>query len=490
MNGSLAIFLFSLVAQSAVGPLGANLQSALTKSDTDSSTGLTQYGWQFNANNELEYLIQISPEMLPFMTSTTNQKEFQSEIPKELVGRIRRVVVSIGTQVLPRSPSLQEVQAMVPSIATLPGRMRELEPGTQVTNVNNNQYPEPPTNFGGVPSVSGNPNSSVTAVPSTPLGGAFLDQARAGTPQSNPNPGKPSLPTAAPPGRFSDTAGSQSQTSQAGGISAQAGQSVPNNNGWQAPGTSVPLANDGFDRARMAGNQPNGTPQWPGASNDPNALKYSSTNSGINNNGVAGSLPYQSQPVSNQGYGQQPPNYAQQQGYDAQTGYGQNAFGGQRVQTGNPGFVQQGQGFNLQGSTYPSTSGGFGDVVGNQGQSISDRTRGLDPWGNPVISTGPVGRPGEPYLASRERDLLSATSGRISPSDTSASSDPMRNSDMTRNADLSDNPKGTTPIESTNYSLFVFFVLSVAVNLWMVHLLRSLYLRYRNLLTSLRSQTA
>ena len=88
---------------------------------------------------------------------------------------------------------------MVPVIANLPGRHRDLEPNTIVTNVNNNQFPDTPVGFGGSGPLGSQGSAANSQAPSTPLGGAFLDQARAGNPATTGSgPGRPSLPINSP----------------------------------------------------------------------------------------------------------------------------------------------------------------------------------------------------------------------------------------------------------------------------------------------------
>jgi len=532
MNGIVLLLSYSLLAQSSIGPLGAGPSVSQANPALDSPAGLTQYGWQINAENELEYLIQISPEMLPFMTSTTDQKEFQSEIPRELAGRIQRVVVSIGTQILPRSPSLQEIQQRVPTIASLPGRFRDLEPDVPVAHVNNNQFPEPPTSFGGSTDRSGGGGASNPSVPSIPLGNAFMDQARAGTaplgsvggrptsgapPLSNSNPmhsgtsfnsGQPGNTQLAMPsnqgippgsvqsgslpqsGRFADTAAMNGNPfSQPAGMPPQTGQPPPGGNGWQAAGNPLPMPSTNAG-GNWAGNQNPGASQWPSghAVSDPYSLHGNPATSalGNNSNNAGGQFP-----SGTSGSFQQPgfasgPGNAQQSGYPEPSGYAQ-----QQNYVQNPSYANQVRDFQRQGSAFPSTSGGgFGDITGTPGQSLADRARESDRWNSSSATGSTMGRPGDTLVASRPRDSLAMSDTARSPEDLQASASANPRGSFSNRGDFERQEQRQTVAGSENnhYHLFVFFVLSVAVNLWMVHLLRSLYLRYRTLLTSLRSQ--
>ncbi len=464
MNGIITLFIISLVAQSNISPLG----SASTSSPgfQNESSRETQFGWQLNERNELEYLIQISPDMLPFMTRNTEQQEFQCVIPRELAGRIHRVVVSIGTQVLPRTPSLQEIQQRVPTIASLPpGRIRDLESGSSVVNVQNT-LPDFPTN-----GVDRRPNTNTRngldalTAPTTPLGGTFLDQAGAGNQQTSPTRNLPD-PSSLP--NFAQGANQHSNSN-----------------------LGEPYAGGNNSEGRFA--------------DTANALANS-----LNNQG--GNLPTStySQPTGTGGYAKQPntnlqqwspsydptagTNFAQQpQRQDLQAGYDSNAYARNNARGSSQTY--QDPSYARQNTQFPSTSGGFGDSFGHQGRSIADRAGADGYWNGGGYNNGqPIGRPAsDMYVADNRRDTTSwdgqrsLSDGRSLPSTTVGQSNiPTR---------VGTDSIGTLPrtVErsdgSNNYHLFVFFVLSVAVNLWMMHLLRSLYVRYRNLLASLRGHS-
>lgn len=505
MNGILVLLTFSMLAQSGIGPLGAGLPATQSSAIADPSAGLTQYGWQINSQNELEYLIQISPEMLPFMTSVTDQKEFQSEIPKELVGRIQRVVVSIGTQILPRTPSLQEIPQRVPVIASLPGRFRDLEPDAPVANVNNNQFPQPPGSLGSnadrSSTLSGSP-----PIPTTPLGGTFMDQARSGNANSSSSagrstPGSPALPGsgAANPATAFNSNQSTPPPALPGGFNNQAGMSDQQGRfaDTARPNPSA-MPTDG-STGNWAASQNPVAPQWPSGptSADPYALGGTQPPAGYPNAAGSTAPNYQPGNAAQTGWASQPGNHQptyNQPGYN-QPGYNQpNGYAQPPAYAQHPNFAQPpantsaGGDYGRPGAGFPGTAtGGFGDPPGSAGQSLADRTRGTDRWGNAVTAGPPAGRPGDTLVASRPRDSQNLSDSTLTARDPMSASSGMESSSS--HHDLLQR-QTVAAKESNNYHLFVFFVLSVAVNLWMVHLLRSLYLRYRTLLTSLRSQTA
>ncbi len=122
------------------------------------------YGWSVNPEDGvLEYIVQIKPEEVRAMQERSvafpNGQEDVSNIPRELVGRIARVVVRIGNEVLPRTPSLEELERMPPinsplnpsSTALLgPGRMQDVE--GNVYNIQRDaapSIPDLPSSLGG-----------------------------------------------------------------------------------------------------------------------------------------------------------------------------------------------------------------------------------------------------------------------------------------------------------------------------------------------------
>lgn len=122
------------------------------------------FGWEFDKEDGvLQYIVQISPQEVQLMQQKSVAfplgQENLSDIPPELVGRATRVVVRIGEAVLPRTPSLQELERMPrsgdpvnPSSTAMlgPGRISDVEPG--VFNIQGNpqlSLPNLPEGFGG-----------------------------------------------------------------------------------------------------------------------------------------------------------------------------------------------------------------------------------------------------------------------------------------------------------------------------------------------------
>lgn len=112
------------------------MASAQVKAGTESD-----FGWAVNdKDGALEYIVQINPDKKRAMEQRSvafpNGQENVSDMPAELVGRASRVVVRFGTEILPREPSLQELERM-PRLFSQPnssaaamlgeGKLRDLE---------------------------------------------------------------------------------------------------------------------------------------------------------------------------------------------------------------------------------------------------------------------------------------------------------------------------------------------------------------------------
>ncbi|MFO0943235.1 MAG: hypothetical protein U0930_21075 [Pirellulales bacterium] len=395
-------------ANAAFGGNSAALSSALDPSmDADNSRS---YGWQIK-DGELEYLIQVSPSMLRDMQSPPPYKsELQSHIPKELVGRIKRVVVSIGNEILPRTPSLIEVERLVPVAANLPpGRIQDLEGGA-IVNVNN-------TSDNGFQSF----NHSQASNPNLP---SNLNQPAA---------------TTAPLGTMADQLRGNS------GVAANNGSLLDR---MQSSGT-------GISSGRLAG-----------STSATGRLGGASTGSFANNQNYS---PNNGSYVQDQSVMQSGSGFASQNNYNNAGNYAplRNDVNGNRLASNSTGI---GNGFGASYNQY-----------GTNGQDDSRRFAGTqaDYQGLPAASG---------YLASngQQRVEYPGTTLGTDRNLNARSIVPARDGSLVTNPNYLPQAYAT---QENNYFFYVFFILSIAVNLWMVHLLRSLYMRYRNLLSSLRSQS-
>jgi hypothetical protein len=320
MNGLSTLLILALFGQ-----VGGNL---------DFGSESRKFGWQINTETkELEYLIQISPAELPLMQDRNYKQDMQSKIPRELVGRVQRVVVKIGEEVLPRNPPLSEIATLLPKATDplLPNRLQELESGVVPVNNPNPQsgYSNPGANpannanFGNpattnnLGSALGNPGFGANTNPA--LGGMGssigtannlgLGQAPSNLGRNNNAPGSlyDSISQRGGIGssRFQDTAPAGSRT---GGYNSNtydrnydrladnrgsyAGGGVPDlrdpsslqNNNWNSTnnnyGYNGPLRNDGYSTGQNNTGNSNlnyGTPGLGGVSNR--------SNTGYANNG-------------------------------------------------------------------------------------------------------------------------------------------------------------------------------------------------------------
>ena len=69
------------------------------------------FGWMIDKEDQaLVYIVQVAPGQATQMQ--LNRLENLSDIPPALVGRATRISVRIGTDRLPRIPSLEEIQKM------------------------------------------------------------------------------------------------------------------------------------------------------------------------------------------------------------------------------------------------------------------------------------------------------------------------------------------------------------------------------------------
>ena len=121
--------------------------------------------------------------------------------------------------------------------------------------------------------------------------------------------------------------------------------------------------------------------------------------------------------------------------------------------------------------------------------SLADQMRAQDGWGGDLERGGHWRQDPEMLVASNRRELGNYPAAAAGRDEFRGASGNVASGGASRGESERLNSAATGGSDGS-YHLFIFFVLSVAVNLWMVHLLRSLYLRYRNLLSSLRSQTA
>jgi hypothetical protein len=475
------------------------------------------YGWQISRDDgKLEYIVQISPEKSNFLVQ--NGKEQLSSVPPEIAARLSRVVVRVGTEVLPRTPSLAEIERLVPLVnqggttvfvppTGLPegGRYATLESGqpAAAVPVNGNPQALPNLSSSGLAGATGVPNSlldsagsafnslsdaasrsltqaegglaqidsalergSALLAQNTPsrsflndaVGGSGSKFSNTGTPapSTTSNPAAPST-TSAPVGGFPSGGLSTVDPTGIGGtgfpqstapistapISAAPGSTFPQST---APTTTSPntTAAGGWTAtpAPNTGGFAN-PPSLGGSSSTPNYPPNYTTATGIGNSPLNTS-PLTPAPLNNQ--------------------------------------------YNWP-STQPSTAGGYpstGDFGNHPGGNWA---------GNTVYNPAAGGHAGL-YDPPSFGGGLGATGG-FTQSPTLVASNPNAgttggagNSIQAPLSNATTSPGAFDNNKRNEAVLPIFFVLSLVVNVYLGMLIRKLLMRYRSLLSSVRSQTA
>ena len=448
MNGITLLVLLTMFGQvGAAGP---------------ATTGSTErdYGWQVSPEDgALEYIVQISPQKAAQMQ--TGQWENSSDMPPQLVGRATRILVRIGDAVLPRTPSLAEIESRMPrynSAADLnaalgPGRVSDVE---SVVNVQGGNLPALPSNPGGMsqPNVI---DQAAQAAPSRPsLSSQFLNDSRnAGNSTASGFPAAPSgLPSTSVPfpnSKFKDTApvannaGGLPSTGGAvgGGLTGSAAQT--GNQNWQGASGGRIADNRGLPGYGSEAGLP--ANNWSNFS-DPQSLNYAANGQNGSQTGTQNSTGFGVPPG-----GQFPGRSLSEALQQNQTGYGgggyaNNGYGNNRNAYGAGNY---GGGNYSNSANQPGPRGGNFTGEMNAGNANIDRLAGLPATG------------GVPAVPKADNEK-------------SASDDAQ--SKAAAQATASDN------------FLQVFFLLSLVVNFYLAMLIRKLLTRYRSLLSSVRSQTA
>lgn len=112
MNGIGLLVLIAVAGQLNTGqPFPAQLPAQpFLQSQSTAVAQNRDWGWEFDKENTLCYIIQIPEQKLREMIDTG--WELPSDMPEELVGRATRITVRIGTNLLPQTPSLDELRKM------------------------------------------------------------------------------------------------------------------------------------------------------------------------------------------------------------------------------------------------------------------------------------------------------------------------------------------------------------------------------------------
>jgi hypothetical protein len=405
------------------------------------------FGWQISEDGVLEYIVQVTPQDAQIMM--TKQLENPSDMPPELVGRATRIIFRIGTSVLPRTPSLEEIKRRFPHFNTPSDVTAALGPG-RISDVEGTVLPAQNGNTGGM---------SLPPLPSSPTFDSFAA-----------SQGNSSVPNA---------------IDQARRAAEQFGE--------QRVGELGQAANDFLNSAR----QPNSAGQ---GLNLPTATAPPTRSS----SDPGGFLPPSRQPTS-------PPPQSLQPNTGLDRWNSENVGRAPSFPSttdprslGNPyadEVPQRDNGFA------PTPTMSQRDPMQMPGRSLSDSMPGSydlgyapDRFGSgmaptlgssPALTPSPLGGgryPDPTYygdIAQRDAPVPRGTGvTRVLPAERELEA---------RDASLSPSGKGTsssTGVRRNENFLVAFFLLSLVVNLYLGVLIRKLLTRYRALLTSVRSQVA
>lgn len=448
------------------------------------------FGWQPASDNPnmLEYIVQLSPEEIQLLN--TGKEELFSGIPRELKGRIDRVVIRMGREKLPQTPSLEQLR-MTASVAGNPSILQAggSNQGTPVLPSAPPVGASPPANATGfstidppkiLPSSPLNTTASSPALasPAAPptngsydlLGsGAYEDLLKAQA--TSASTGGQLLPTNSSPYGNTST-GSSNGTSGQVLPSTVAGAAVPATSTFSSTGNGNPNTTDQIyprDPA-PAINAPN---SFPSTSANPNNLPnngWTSVNPGAN--GATGAnRPPQGSVFNNFANGNMGNN---PQIFPTGSVQGNNPLPGN-----NPPINS-----NIAFSNNPPTQGyaaGNVNPAGNNNPALFNNQPNLpngNSWGPPpavngnntsfVSDRGPNSNGG---LLNREDDEKSL-SDKVA-------------------AETAKVDATTSELKRSGWEniLQVLFLLSIVVNFYLGVLMHKLVLRYRNLLASVRTSS-
>lgn len=448
------------------------------------------FGWERdtqNPDNALCYIIQLSPENVAEMQGKAIEK--RSDMPPELVGRTTRILVRIGTDVLPQTPTLEELRNMPrfnsPADVTAQlggGRLSDVDP-SDLQNVQQRGSNPPLPSFSGQssasPQFSGNlqgtaPPASNPAMPRS----NFSDSASQDS--ANPIDQAKQLDRSAP--AFPNSRANTPAPNYADSGSNQTDRFGPTANNSSLPNNAENWRTPTIDESQRSRDEVNRT-----------ADNRIQTQSGSN------------YPQSNYPQSTMPPNYGPRtppsldtstmasipNGPTSSIGFGANPSGQNQGKFGlsTPGFDNfSGQGGQVgQGTQYgqnaPNNQGYGGGQYANGQQYSSGQYAG----GSGQRPNGQNGFDG--------RDLIASNTTLPPPNSTPLPQQPPAK-----------NPAGeTSPGDTTNTTLTssnsgssktgenilsVFFLFSLVVNFYLGMLIRKLLTRYRALLANMRGQAS
>ncbi|MCR9296081.1 MAG: hypothetical protein NXI32_25475 [bacterium] len=485
--------------------LATQAQLGFSQSQADSTR---DFGWMIDKEDQaLVYIVQVAPGQATQMQ--LNRLENLSDIPPALVGRATRISVRIGTDPLPRIPSLEEIQKM-PRYGTAsdvtaalgPGRISDLEPGS-VVNVQGPTLPSstfPDSNFAANPTLpapatlpnvgSQTRNDSNSVTPPSAFG-ASGQSSRSGTSGSLSDllikpPASPGnqIPTPTLPANLN-------------------GQSVPPN--YSAPAgeyanRSQPA--NGFGAVNPADSTSRGTsglPTNPGMGTFP-----SRTPASLTADGSYAGLP----PAVGNDARSPVPNYGSAPGANAPPVFDRNSPN-TPGNFPNPGYANENSNPANYGRNAPTNAdyanrGGAPNVYGPPAYGSNDYGRDPNGFGNrtpPAFNTQtPAGPPayqtgaGSPDPNASYADSRSASDRGLAADATSnirggSATDPKAGSYDPSQSSAANSPAAAN-MNAGNVLVQMFFLVSLVANVYLVFLIRKLLSRYRSLLATVRSHAA
>lgn len=496
MNGIGLLILIAVAGQvSAAGSLTQN----------------RDWGWEIDTRSEdraLCYIVQLSPQKVKEMQETG--WEYPSDMPAELVGRATRIVIRIGTNLLPQTPSLEEIRKMPrlssPADVTAqlgPGRISDVE-ADAVYNVQGPGLPAFPSAGASTENLADraqqaagalqdNLKNFVRGVPDLPPSNLPNTNSPTTLDPRNSSPITPPLAGNSSPGNLG------SGNLGIGGISSAPGQ----------PGSAIDAA----------------APRMPGFPGATAPSRFDTTTTAASDDAQAGrnwQASTATGPYAGTGYGQQP---AYNHGaYDAGE-YDPRGLNQAAINQGayNPGLNPQG---TYQGTYDPRNPNALGRDMFNAIPTRQTPTGGFGNYGNTTVGTnyGPQGQyaasaqTGMPPLYANDPAALLASAaspvggnfpgnslpstspgdgGFLGTGNGTSTTDALTGTSATINnprVNVQAPPVSTDPGLARKKSaadnvLPVFFLLSLVVNFYLGMLIRKLLTRYRALLANVRSQS-
>ncbi len=460
----------------------------------------SDYGWAVNKDDGvLEYIVQINPDKKRAMEQRSvqfpNGQENVSNMPRELVGRASRVVIRFGTEILPREPSLQELERsprlFEPSMSAAAmlgeGQLKDLE--SPVRNIQGQGaapvFPTLPSGLAGAQDgivgagQTGNLLDQADAMPDPSLlaqnmanqngaASAFLNEARGGAAGSKFNStAQPANPTIAPPAN--PQTNSQVKLPEFPPVGNSSSTFA---NAAQQPPSTLSSRNQGSGNLLGANNS---TSQlYPSDRLNPPSLSNQST------------LPQQRTPSSTFGsspsFTNQPANANQPSSdWATTTNPGAQSYSSNPSQTGDFNYGQQSYPPN-----YTSAPNVGNPNLGANPNLLNSQNATRTAMNNsPYVQQNatPPSTQVPTQVATPPARQSAGTSGSLPPNAMEA----LVALDKNKDGQLTADEYAPANVDGI---LLTLFVVSLLVNLYLGHLIRKLLMRYRVVLTNVRSQAA